>query len=98
MIEADWYAARQAKEIAACERVGMPIPNPPLDSLDRVWAERGLQRGFEVPIREGLTLYGRLDKTGGYFFHRGGDFDEGEVLPLVEILKRFGVLVQQLDD
>jgi hypothetical protein len=62
-----------------------------------------LQRGFEVPVRDGLKLYARLDKTGGYFFHgaRRVDerymlpmeilrpFDEQEVLPLIEILKRF---------
>jgi hypothetical protein len=72
----------------------MPIPNAPLNSLDRVWAERGLQRGFEVSVREGLTLYARLDKTGGYFFRRAGEFDEQEVLPLVEILKRFGLTLR----
>jgi hypothetical protein len=89
VVEADWYAQRRAESVAACERIGMPIPNPPLDSLDRAWARHGLQRGFEVPIREGLKLYARLDKMGGYFFHRAGEFNEHDVLPLVDILKRF---------
>jgi hypothetical protein len=98
IVEADWYAERRAKEVAVCERTGTPIPNPPLDSLDRVWAEKGLQRGFEVPIREGLKLYARLDKTGGYFFHRAGEFNEDEVLPLIEILQRFGLSLRYFSD
>lgn len=89
IIEADWYAERRAKEVAVSERIGMPIPNPPLDSLDRVWAEKGLQRGFEIPIREGLKLYARLDKTGGYFFCRESEFAPEDVELLVSILKRF---------
>ncbi len=98
IVEADWYAERRAKEVAVGERFGMRIPNPPLDSLDRVWAERGLQRGFQVPIREGLKLYARLDKTGGYFFHRAGEFDEHEVLPLIEILKGFALSVRYFSE
>lgn len=98
IVEADWYAERRAKEVAVCERIGMPVPNPPLDSLDGVWAQKGLQRGFEVPIRDGLTLYARLDKTGGYFFHRAGQFAEREVFPLVEILKRFGLSLRYCSD
>jgi len=94
IVEADWYAERRAKEVAICERIGMQIPNPPLESLDRVWAEKGLQRGFEVPIREDLHLYARLDKTGGYFLHRGGEFDLREVSPLLEILKGFGLTLR----
>lgn len=89
VVEADWYAQRRAQSVAACEHIGVPISNPRLDSLDRAWARHGLQRGFEVPIREGLTLYARLDKMGGYFLHRAGEFDEHDVLPLIEILKRF---------
>jgi hypothetical protein len=93
IVEADWYAERRAKEVAVWERIGMPIPNAPLDSLDRVWAEKGLQRGFEVPIREGLKLYARLDKSGGYFFCREAEFLPVDVEPLVSILKQFPVLV-----
>ena len=94
VIEADWYAERRAKEVAVYERIGMPIPNPPLESLDRVWAERGLQRGFEIPIRAGLKLYARLDKTGGYFFCRESDFVLEDVEPLVAILKQFPLSVK----
>jgi hypothetical protein len=98
IVQADWYAERRAEEVAVCERIGMAIPNPPLDSLDRVWAEKGLQRGFEVPIRDGLSLYARLSKTGGYFFHRAGEFDEREVLPLIELLKRHGLSLQYFSE
>jgi len=94
VVEWDWYAERRAREVAVCERIGMPIPNPPLESLDRVWAEKGVQRGFEVPIREGLNLYARLDKTGGYFFSRSGEFSEHDVAPLIDILKQFGLSLQ----
>lgn len=89
IIEADWYAERRGKEVTVCERVGMPIANAPLDSLDRVWAERGLQRGFEVPIRKGLKLYARLDKTGGYLFCRESEFAPADVELLISILKQF---------
>jgi hypothetical protein len=94
IVEADWYAERRAKEVAVCERIGMPIPNAPLDSLDRVWAEKGLQRGFEVPIRAGLKLYARLDKSGGYFFCRESEFVPEDIEPLVSILKQFPLLVK----
>lgn len=89
VVEADWYAEQRAKQVAICERTGIQIPNHPLDSLDRTWVERGLQRGFEVPIHEGLNLYARLDKTGGYFFCRAGEYDKSDILPLIEILRRF---------
>jgi hypothetical protein len=94
IVEADWYAERRAKEVAVCERIGMPIPNAPLDSLDRVWAERGLQRGFEVPIRDGLTLYARLDKSGGYFFCCESEFVPEDVEPLILMLKQFPLSVR----
>ena len=94
IVEADWYAERRAKGVAVCERIGMPIPNAPLDSLDRVWTEKGLQRGFEVPIRVGLTLYARLDKSGGYFFCRDSEFASEDVEPLVSILKQFPLAVK----
>ena len=53
IVEADWYAERRAKNVAVCERIGMPIPNAPLDSLDRAWAEKGLQRGLKFLSERG---------------------------------------------
>jgi hypothetical protein len=94
IVEADWYAEQRAKGVAVCERIGMPIPNPPLNSLDRAWAEKGLQRGFEVPVRDGLKLYARLDKSGGYFFCRESEFVPVDIEPLVSILKQFPLSVK----
>src|SRR4051812_46330067 len=82
VVQRDWYASRLAEEVAVCDRIGMPVPNAPVESLMRTWAERGLQRGFEVPVRPGLCLYARLDKTGGYFF-TDSEFSQTEVKPLV---------------
>ena len=72
----------------------MPLPNVVIDSLDRVWAEKGLQRGFEVPVSNGLNLYGRLDQTGGFFIRRDREFEPEEVAPLLAILRSFGLALQ----
>lgn len=87
--ETDWYANRHAAAVTACKFIGMPIPNPPLDCIERVWSERGLQRGFEVPIRDDLRLYARLDKTGGYFFCKSNEFELDDASQLIKILTRF---------
>jgi len=89
VVEPDWYAKRYSEDVAVAERLGWPASNPVSDSTLRVWTERGLQRGFQVPIRDDLVLYGRLDSTGGYFFCRERDFDPEDVEPLISVLKRF---------
>lgn len=52
-----------------------------------------MQRGFEVPIRDGLTLYARLDKLGGYFLARDSDFEDRDIDPLIKILKSFSITI-----
>jgi len=89
VLEPDWYAKRYSEDVAVAERLGWPASNPVSDSTLRVWTERGVQRGFQVPIRDGLLLYARLDVTGGYFFCRESDFTQKDVEPLVSILKQF---------
>jgi hypothetical protein len=89
VVEPDWYAKRSSEDVAVAERLGWPASNPVSDSSLRMWAERGVQRGFQVPICDGLLLYARLDVTGGYFFCRESDFAPGDVEPLISILKQF---------
>jgi hypothetical protein len=93
VVEPDWYAQRHAKEVALCRSMGWPMTHPPLLSLERCWAEFGLQRGFEVPIRQDILLYARLDKTGGYFLRKRGTVKPIQLAPLVEILERFGLVL-----
>jgi hypothetical protein len=98
IVEADWYAERRAHDLAIYKQGGLPEPYVAIQSLDRASEERGLQRGFEVPIDSGVTLYARLDKRGGYFHCRERTFGLDEVAPLVEILKRFDLSLSYSGD
>jgi hypothetical protein len=85
VISHDYYADRIARNIEICKQIGMAIPNPPLDCLERVADEHGIQREIEVPINESIALSGRLDKFGCLFVAR--HFSLEQVQPLVELLR-----------
>jgi hypothetical protein len=88
--DADYYASRIARQTKNSKALGMQIPNAPLDCTIRISKEHGVQRQIQIPIREGLRLYGRLDRLGCLF---GINTDateaptKGDIQPLVEILK-----------
>jgi hypothetical protein len=45
----DYYADRLARTTEICKRIGMAIPNAPLDCLERVAEEHGIQRELKFP-------------------------------------------------
>lgn len=93
----DYYATRIARQIEISEQRGMSIPNSPLECLERVSKEHGLQREMLIPIRPGLNLSGRLDRLG-CLFSTERNADEmptlNEVQSLIEILTQFGLRVE----
>jgi hypothetical protein len=89
---ADYYAARIARQTEIASARGLPVPNPALECTIRVAAEQGLQREIAVPIREGLTLRGRVDRHGCLF--TAERFSRSEVEPLVELLAAAGLGVE----
>jgi hypothetical protein len=88
----DYYAARIAREAEAARARGRPGPNPALECTVRVAEEHGLQRQINVPVREGLSLTGRVDRFGCLF--TAERFSRAEVGPLVELLVRAGLSVK----
>jgi len=95
--DGDYYATRIARQLEISKQQGMPIPNAPLECTQRVAKEHGLQRAMNVPIRPGLSLYGRLDRLGCLFSTERGATETPtlrEVEPLIEMLTQFGLRVE----
>ena len=88
----DYYAARLASATATARAEGWPVPNPSLTCLAKLSEEHGVQRKITIPIRDGLTLTGRVDRLGVLF--TAERFSRAEVAPLVELLAAAGLSVE----
>lgn len=95
--DADYYASRIARQTEISKARGTQIPNAPLDCTIRVSKEHGVQRQIQIPIRQGLKLYGQLDRLGCLFGISNDAIEaptKGDVEPLVEVLTDAGLQIE----
>ena len=88
----DYWANRIASATATALAEGWPVPNPSLTCSALLAEEQGLQRQVAVPVRDGLTLTGRVGRDG--LTLTAGWFTAAEVGPLVALLAAAGLSVE----
>jgi hypothetical protein len=98
ILQRDWYAATFLECMQTADRLGWSVDAAPVQAVLNAWAEYGVQRSFQVPLCDGVTLYARLSRAGGYFFCYESEFTEGQAAPLTAILSSFDVVIEPSAD